>query len=160
MQTKDGIILSPTAYIYHFFTLIRYGYFRYMELPSYKYVIGQTDLIETDPFTIYLSFDYSRADSSDPFVRVYEDYTASVGTLERSMGVCLVSLALTMVSFIVFCFISGKVNKGLPAPLRRQDKIPGELHFIVSAGVFVGAFALAVWLVTCTISVTTDGVCS
>ncbi len=146
VQTKDGIILSPTAYIYHFFTLIRYGYFRYMELPSYKYVIGQTDLIETDPFTVYLSFDYSRADSADPFVRVYEDYTASVGMLERSMTVCLVSLVLFLVFFIVFCFISGKENKGSPAALRLQDKIPGELHFIVSAGVFVGAFVLAVWL--------------
>ncbi|MBQ3497527.1 MAG: HAMP domain-containing histidine kinase [Clostridia bacterium] len=146
IQTKDGIILGPTAYIIHFFSLMHYGYYRFMALPSHHYVIGSTELFDTDPFTVYLSFDYSRAAPSDPFVRVYEDYTQSVGVLERSMVVCLVSLALSLVVFIVFCFISGKGYKGSPAALRRQDKIPGELHFIVSAGVFVLAFAAAVQL--------------
>lgn len=146
IQTKDGIILDPTAYIVHFFNLMHYGYYRYMSMPSYRYVVGSTDLFDTDPFTVYLSFDYSRADAADPFVHVYEDYTKAVGALERSMTVCLVSLALSLIFFTVFCFISGKGYKGSPAALRRQDKIPGELHFIVSAGVFIGAFVLAVWL--------------
>ncbi len=146
VQTKDGIILSPTAYIIHFFALLRYGYYRYMALPSYNYVIGSTDLFDTDPFTIWLSFDYSRADSSDPFVSVWENYTESVGTLERSITACLVSLALALTFFVIFCFISGKGHKGSAAALRRQDKIPGELHFIFSASVFALAFAAAVYL--------------
>ena len=146
IQTKDGIIISSSAYTYHFFHLIRYGYNRYMEMPSYSYIIGSTDLFEPDPFTVYLSFDYSRADQTDPYIGVYTSYTESVGKLERSIVVCLVSLAADLILLAVFFFISGKGRRGEPVALRKQDRIPAELHFAVSAAIFAGAFILAVFV--------------
>lgn len=146
IQTKEGIILTPSAYTYQFFTLVRFGYFEYKNTASHKYLIGPTNLFEPDPFTVYLSFDYSRADSADPFTQVYAKYIGSVGKLEQSVSLCLVSLGVLLVLLCVFLLLSGKGYKGEPVKLRRQDKIPGEIHLTVSAAAVVGAFLLAFWL--------------
>ncbi len=146
IQTKEGIIIPPSAYTYQFFTLVRYGYFHYQHTPSYKYLIGPTELFQPDQFTVYLSFDYARADSSDPFSGVYSRYIESVGKLEKSFTAFLVSAALLLILLCAFLLLSGKGHKGEPVALRRQDKIPGEIHLIVSAAAVVGAFFLAFWL--------------
>ncbi len=146
VQTKEGIILTPSAYTYNFFTNIRYGYLRYKELASHKYVVGSTNLFTPDPFTVYLSFDYSRSDDADPFSQVYSRYIASVSRLEKSVTVGLVAFALALILLAVFFLISGKGFKGAAAKLRVQDKIPGEIHFIVSAAAFAGLFLAALVL--------------
>lgn len=146
IQTKEGIIITPSAYTYQFFTLVRFGYFHYKDTASHKYLIGPTNLFEPDPFTVYLSFDYARADSSDPFTGVYTRYIESVGRLEKSITACLVSFSVLLILFCVFLLISGKGHKGEPVALRRQDKIPGEIHFGVSAAAVAGTFLFAFWL--------------
>lgn len=138
-QTHDGIILADSNYLYEFFTAIRYGYSAYYD--SLGYIVGSTSLFEAGPCTVYLSFDYSRAAADDPFEEIYTEYLDTVSNLERDVTLGIVSLVLLVIfSFIILHFAGKK-----PIFLNWQNKIPGEIHFVLSIGAAVGMGALGLW---------------
>lgn len=140
VQTKDGVILSDSNYIYEFLTAIRYGYSRYFN--QLDYIVGSSSLFEAGPCTVYLSYDFSkRSGENDPFWNIEGDYLDAVAHLERDVTIGLVSLVLLVILTLVILILAGKK----PVHLNWQNKIPGDLHFLVSIGAAVGMGALAVW---------------
>lgn len=138
-QTSEGIVLNSTPYLYEFFTSIRYGYLSYQN--SNNYIVGSTNIFEPDPCTVYLSFDYSRADADDPFVDIFEKYMEAVNHLERDAAIGIIGIGLWAI--LLFCLL--RLAAKDPINLNWQNKIPGEVHFALSAAVAVGLGALAVW---------------
>ena len=137
-QTPEGIVLGNSQYLYEFFTSIRYGYTRYINGNSY--IIGSNNLFEPDPCTVYLSFDYSRAKADDPFVDIYENYLGAVSHLERDVAIGIIGIGLWLL--LVCCLL--RLAAKDPINLNWQNKIPGEVHFAVSAAISAGLIALAV----------------
>lgn len=137
-QTFEGIVLGDSQYLYEFFTAIRYGYTRYMNGNSY--LVGSTNLFEPDPCTVYLSFDYSRAQTGDPFTDIFENYLEAVSHLERDVAIGIIGLGIWLI--LVFCLL--RLAAKDPINLNWQNKIPGELHFLLSAAIAIGFGALAV----------------
>lgn len=137
-QTFEGIVLGDSHYLYEFFTAIRYGYTRYMNGNSY--IVGSTKLFEPDPCTVYLSFDYSRAEADDPFTDIFENYLEAVSHLERDAAIGIIGLGLWLI--LVFCLL--RLAAKDPINLNWQNKIPGEIHFVLSAAVAVAFGAAAV----------------
>lgn len=138
-QTSEGIVLNNTPYLYEFFTAIRYGYLSYQN--SNNYIVGSTKVFEPDPCTVYLSFDLSRAGADDPFTAVFERYLDTVNHLERDAAIGIIGLGLWLI--LVFCLL--RLAAKDPVHLNWQNKIPGEVHFALSAAAAVGFGALAVW---------------
>ena len=139
VQTKDGVILSDSNYIYEFLTAIRYGYSRYFN--QLDYIVGSSSLFEAGPCTVYLSYDLGCAGENDPFWRIENEYREAVVGLERDVALGLISLAMLAILTLVILILAGKK----PVHLNWQNKIPGDLHFLVSIGAAVGMGALAVW---------------
>ena len=145
IQTKDGVILSDSNYIYEFLTAIRYGYSRYFN--QLDYIVGSSSLFEAGPCTVYLSYDLGCAGENDPFWRIENEYREAVVGLERDVALGLISLAMLVILTLVILILAGKK----PVHLNWQNKIPGDLHFLVSIGAAVGMGALAVWCAACTL---------
>ena len=142
VQTKDGVILSPSNYVYEFLEAIRYGYAHYYG--KLDYIVGSSTLFEAGPCTVYLSYDFdARATDTDPFWDIEANYQEAAGNLERDVIIGIVSLALLAILTLVILVFAGKK----PVHLNWQNKIPGDLHFLVSIGAAVGIGALAVWCV-------------
>ena len=140
VQTQDGIILNPSAYTYEFFTAIRYGYSHYTD--RYGYIVGSTSLFEAGPCTVYLSYEFSnRTGENDPFWNIEEDYIDAVAHLERDVTLGLAALALLVILTLVILFLAGKK----PVHLNWQNKIPGDIHLIVSIAAAIGMGFLAFW---------------
>ena len=137
LQTKDGIILNHSSYTYEFLTAIRYGYWH---SPN-DYIVGSTSLFEAGPCTVYLSYDFGNVtDDADPFTDIEFSYQEAVRDLERDVIIGLVSLALLLILTLVILILAGKK----PVYLNWQNKIPGDLHFLVSIGAAIGMGALTV----------------
>ena len=137
LQTKDGIILNHSSYTYEFLTAIRYGYWH---SPN-DYIVGSTSLFEAGPCTVYLSYDFGNVtDDADPFTDIEFSYQEAVRDLERDVIIGLVSLALLLILTLVILILAGKK----PVHLNWQNKIPGDLHFLVSIGAAIGMGALTV----------------
>lgn len=140
VQTKDGVILSPSNYIYEFLTAIRYGYSHYYG--EYDYIIGSSTLFEAGPCTVYLSYDFdARATDTDPFWDVEVNYQHAAGSLERDVIIGAVSIALLLILTLIILVFAGKK----PVHLNWQNKIPGDIHLIVSIAAAVGMGVLAFW---------------
>ncbi len=140
VQTKDGVILSPSNYMYEFLTAIRYGYSHYYS--EYDYIIGSSTLFEAGPCTVYLSYDFdARATDTDPFWDVEVNYQYAAGSLERDFIIGAVSIALLLILTLIILIFAGKK----PVHLNWQNKIPGDLHLIISIAAAVGMGVLAFW---------------
>ncbi|MBR4050634.1 MAG: HAMP domain-containing histidine kinase [Clostridia bacterium] len=139
VQTQDGIILSPSAYTYEFFTAIRYGYSHYTD--RYGYIVGSTSLFEAGPCTVYLGYESAKASANDPFIAIEKEYGEAVSGLEAYAELGLVSLALLIILTLVILFLAGKK----PVHLNWQNKIPGDIHLIVSIAAAIGMGVLAFW---------------
>ncbi len=137
-QTTDGIVLNNTPYLYEFFTAIRYGYQHYMSGNSY--IVGPTNIFEPDPCTVYLSFDYSRVTAEDPFKDIFTNYNQAVDNLERDAVIGAVCLVLWLILGICLLKVTSKEELNLTW----QNKIPGEIHFLICGGLAFGCGALAV----------------
>lgn len=140
-QTSDGIILSDSNYIYEFFTSIRYGYSAYSD--SMSYIVGSSNLFEAGPCTVYLSFDFSKLTSDDPFAQIDSNYMNTVVNLERDVTIGFVSVVLFLIFAALLLYLAAKP----PIRLNWQNKIPGEIHLLLSLGAAAGMGALAVWCV-------------
>ena len=139
VQTKDGVILSPSNYMYEFLTAIRYGYSYYFG--KVDYVIGSSVLFEAGPCTVYLSYDNTRLGENDPFAVVEHEYLKAAENLERDVIIGVVSIALLLILTLVVLVLAGKK----PVHLNWQNKIPGDIHLIVSIAAAVGMGFLAFW---------------
>lgn len=139
-QTHDGIILGDSNYLYEFFTAIRYGYSAYYS--SLGYIVGPSSLFEAGPCTVYLSFDESRITADDPFEEIYSEYYDTAKHLERDVTAGVVALILLAIFSFVILHLAGKK----PISLNWQNKVPGEIHFVLSVGLAVGCGALGLWL--------------
>ncbi len=140
VQTKDGVILSPSNYMYEFLTAIRYGYSHYYS--EYDYVIGSSTLFEAGPCTVYLSYDFSNCSGdTDPFWDIEVNYQYAAGNLERDVIIGVVSIALLLILTLIILILAGKK----PVHLNWQNKIPGDLHLIISIAAAVGMGVLTFW---------------
>ena len=139
VQTQDGIILTPSAYTYEFFTAIRYGYSHYTD--RYGYIVGSTSLFEAGPCTVYLGYELTKASANDPFVAIEKEYGEAISGLELFVKFGLLSLALLIILTLVILFLAGKK----PVHLNWQNKIPGDIHLIVSIAAAIGMGFLAFW---------------
>ena len=138
LQTKDGIILNHSSYTYEFLTAIRYGYW----YSSNEYIVGSTRLFEAGPCTVYLSYDFGNVtDDADPFMNIEFSYQEAVRNLERDITLGLIALVLLLILTLVILFLAGKK----PVHLNWQNKIPGDIHLIVSIAAAIGMGVLAVW---------------
>ncbi len=137
LQTEDGIILNHSSYTYEFLTAIRYGYW----YSSNEYIVGSTRLFEAGPCTVYLSYDLGCAGANDPFWQIENEYREAVVGLERDVTLGLPALALLVILTLVILILAGKK----PVHLNWQNKIPGDIHLIVSIAAAVGMGFLAFW---------------
>lgn len=141
--TVNGAILGSSSYLGQFFNSMRYGYVRYLNDSDRDYILGSINLFESKPCTVYMSFDYSKADGNDPFAGVYSGYLDSVNHLSQNTAMTVLALALAAVLVIWLIVIAGRDYHGAPVRLLWEDKIFSDVRLLLSGGCVVGLGYLA-----------------
>lgn len=134
----SGGYAPATKYTAAFFREMRNGYQSQLRgVPDYHAAEAYPD--SGKRCTVYLSYDSAVVDTADPFYTIESGYSASVAALTVHTALLLGSLALCLVTSLVFIALAGKKYRRAPAELSLEDRIPGDLRLVLALG-FAAAF--------------------
>lgn len=134
---------SNSAYIIYDGKNIRLGDFAEDEKESYT-----TSLTNWPDREIYIYIDESRwGNTDDPYANLYSAYTELKTTDSLSLlGIAALTLIASFILMIVFLCLCGHKN-GEEKPVTAYiDKLPTDIHFILSFGCIAGLTVLTIWL--------------
>ena len=105
-------------------------------------------LAETHDTNVYIYFDTGiMTESNDPYASLYAAYNEMLDSDARTnIAIAFISIIISFILLIVFLCLCGHKNNDEDRITAFIDKLPTDIHFILSIGIVTGLTILGGWL--------------